>query len=171
SNNQRFAEAQKWFHYVFDPTSTDTNTPVPDRFWKFLAFRTPPETAGDLPAYNDIQKINTLLRLLTTPPEKLSEREKKEQRAVSHGYQAMLHNPFQPPPIARARPGAYQWYVVMKYLDNLIAWGDSLFLQNTIETVDEATLNYVLAANILGPRPEALPPHGAVRPMSYLQLK
>ncbi len=24
SNNQRFAEAQKWFHLVFDPTSTDT---------------------------------------------------------------------------------------------------------------------------------------------------
>ena len=23
SNNQRFAEAQKWFHLVFDPTSTD----------------------------------------------------------------------------------------------------------------------------------------------------
>src|SRR5882672_5614579 len=24
SNNQRFAEAQRWFHYIFDPTSNDT---------------------------------------------------------------------------------------------------------------------------------------------------
>ena len=27
-NNQRFAEAQKWFHLVFDPTSTDTTVPA-----------------------------------------------------------------------------------------------------------------------------------------------
>ena len=39
----------------------------------------------------------------------------------------------------------------MKYLDNLIAWGDSLFSQMTIETVNEATLCYALAANLLGP--------------------
>ena len=27
SSNQRFAEAQQWFHLVFDPTSTDTSVP------------------------------------------------------------------------------------------------------------------------------------------------
>jgi hypothetical protein len=39
SKNQRFAEAQRWFHYIFDPTCNDTTQPVPERFWKFLAFR------------------------------------------------------------------------------------------------------------------------------------
>ena len=39
SNNQRFAEAQKWFHLVFDPTSTDTTVPPPERFWKSFVFR------------------------------------------------------------------------------------------------------------------------------------
>jgi hypothetical protein len=34
SNNQYFAEAQKWFHLVFDPTTTDTTRPIPDRYWK-----------------------------------------------------------------------------------------------------------------------------------------
>src|SRR5207244_6979413 len=29
SNNQRFAEAQKWFHLVFDPTNADTSIAVP----------------------------------------------------------------------------------------------------------------------------------------------
>ena len=43
--------------------------------------------------------------------------------------------------VARTRTLAYQYYVVMKYLDNLIEWGDSLFLQDTIETINEATLN------------------------------
>ena len=50
------------------------------------------------------------------------------------GYNAILANPFDPHVVARTRPSAYQWYVVMKYLDNLIAWGDSLFLADTQET-------------------------------------
>lgn len=38
---------------------------------------------------------------------------------------------------ARATRSTYS--VVMKYLDNLIAWGDSFFRQDTVESVDEAT--------------------------------
>ena len=59
----------------------------------------------------------------------------------------------------------------MKYLDNLIAWGDSLFRQDTIETINEATQVYVLAANLLGPKPQPVPPRGEPRRMSYAQLK
>jgi hypothetical protein len=157
SNNQRFAEAQKWFHLVFDPTTTDTKTPAPDRFWRCFACR----------GTSQIQDINALLALLSTPENPPS----PAKQAVLAGYYAMLQNPFQPHAIARTRQSAYQWYVVMKYLDNLIAWGDSLFLQDTIETLNEATLCYVLAANILGPRPQSLPPHGITNPKNFLQLK
>jgi hypothetical protein len=59
----------------------------------------------------------------------------------------------------------------MKYLDNLIAWGDSLFQQDSIESINEATQRYVLAANILGPRPQQIPPTGTVQIKSYAQLK
>ena len=59
----------------------------------------------------------------------------------------------------------------MKYLDNLIAWGDSLFRQDTIESINEATQRYVLAANILGPRPQRIPSKGTVRPKTFAQLK
>jgi hypothetical protein len=41
----------------------------------------------------------------------------------------------------------------MKYIDNLIAWGDNLFQRDTIESINEATLLYILAANILGKKP------------------
>ena len=171
SNNQRFAEAQRMFHYVFDPTCTD-DTPAPQRFWKFLAFRSAqPDGDGSLPPYNDIQSIRTLLTLLSTPESDLTATQKAEVAALAQGYTAMLESPFQPHAIAQLRPGAYQWYTVMKYLDNLIAWGDSLFLQDTVESINEAMLSYVLAANILGPRPEALPPHGVVKPLNYRQLK
>jgi hypothetical protein len=73
--------------------------------------------------------------------------------------------------VARTRPSAYQWYVVMKYLDNLIAWGDSLFLADTVETLNEATLCYVLAADILGPRPQVMPTPTASSAKNFLQLK
>src|SRR4029453_527373 len=39
---------------------------------------------------------------------------------------------------------------VMKYLDNLIAWADNLFQQDTVESINEATELYGLAASILG---------------------
>ena len=59
----------------------------------------------------------------------------------------------------------------MKYLDNLIAWGDNLFQQDTVESINEATLRYVLATNLLGPRPQQVPPMGTTRPRTFAQLK
>ena len=52
---------------------------------------------------------------------------------------------------------SYQYAVVQKYVDNLIAWGDQLFRRDTIESINEATQLYVLAAKILGKRPESSP--------------
>jgi hypothetical protein len=46
----------------------------------------------------------------------------------------------------------------MKYLDNLIAWGDQLFRRDTIESINEAPQLYVLALELLGERPDTLPP-------------
>lgn len=161
SKNQRFAEAQKWFHFVFDPTSHDETDPAWLRYWKFLGFRQ--ET--------DVQNINSLLVLLSTPDAELTPTQIQAKKTVLAGYDAINRDPFQPHAVARTRPLAYQYYVVMKYLDNLIAWGDSLFLQDTVETINEATLCYVLAANLLGERPQQLPPRGIVAPKNFAQLK
>jgi hypothetical protein len=67
-------------------------------------------------------------------------------------------NPFEPHRIANYRTVAYQKTVVMNYLDNLIAWGDYLFRQDSMESINEATQLYILAAEILGPRPKRVPP-------------
>lgn len=37
STNQRFEEAQKWFHYIFDPTDTSA-LPAAQRFWRTKRF-------------------------------------------------------------------------------------------------------------------------------------
>jgi Tc toxin complex TcA C-terminal TcB-binding domain len=159
SKNQRFAEAQRWFHYIFDPTCTDTKIPTPQRFWKFLAFR----QAGD------VMQIDELLRLLSKKDP--TSKEEEQRKSILAGYETSKNKPFQPHAVARTRQIAYQYNVVMKYLDNLIAWGDSLFRQDTIESVNEATQIYVLASNLLGPRPQKIPSPGTTKPQTFAQLK
>jgi len=161
TKTQRFAEAQRWFHYIFDPTNTDTTVSPPKRFWKFLAFRQD----------NPPKQIDYLLTLLSRKPADLSADDQRLRQDILDGYQAILTKPFHPHVVARTRHLAYQYNVVMKYLDNLIAWGDSLFQQDTIESINEATQRYVLAANILGPRPQQIPPTGTVQVKTYAQLK
>ena len=161
SKNQRFAEAQRWFHFIFDPTCNDTSVPPRQRFWKFLAFR----TGGDE------TQIDELLALLSKPADECTVSELDLKSKILDGYEAIRNKPFRPHAVARSRQVAYQYSVVMKYLDNLIAWGDSLFRQDTIESINEATQRYVLAANLLGERPQRIPRSGAVRPKSFAQLK
>ena len=161
SKNQRFAEAQRWFHYIFDPACDDQFDPAERRFWKFIAFRK--QGSG--------KQIDELLTLLSKPDVECTEAEKEQKKKILDGYYLIKKKPFQPHVVARTRFLSYQYCVVMKYLDNLIAWGDSLFRQDTIESINEATQRYVLAANILGRKPQIIPHRGIVRPKSFAQLK
>jgi len=58
-------------------------------------------------------------------------------------------------------------WVVMKYIDNLMAWGDYLFRQDTIESINQASQLYILAYHILGRRPEMIPKRGKIKPQTY----
>ena len=161
SKTQRFSEAQRWFHFIFDPTSTDQTVAPPERFWKFLAFRNPERG----------KSLEEIVRLLSIPTAQLSPADQQKQEDVLNGYKAILNSPFQPHKVARTRTLAYQYSLVMKYLDNLIAWGDNSFQQDTVESINEATQRYVLAANLLGPRPQRIPSMGLVGPKTFAQLK
>ena len=67
-------------------------------------------------------------RCSSTPDDRAADPADSTAATSCRGYDAILR---QSVPAARGgartRPVAYQYYVVMKYLDNLIAWGDSLF--------------------------------------------
>ena len=153
SQNQQFKDAQQWFHYIFDPTD-NSNGPTPERFWKVNPFQT-----------TDVSLIEKILLNLSTPVDP------QLQYDTITSIAAWKDNPFQPFVVGRYRPTTFMIKTVMAYLDNLIAWGDSLFQQYTIETVNEATQLYVLAANILGPRPQAVPKKGSVGPQTYADLR
>lgn len=162
SKNQRFAEAQRWFHYIFDPTSTvPFDGTIRNRYWKFIAFQ---DTL-------DPKQIDYLLALLSKDPSELNDDDKERRQEILASYKQMFNRPFQPHAIARTRHLAYQYSVVMKYLDNLIAWGDHLYQQDTVESINEATLQYILAANILGPRPRQIPVLGKSTPKTFADIR
>ncbi len=79
---------------------------------------------------------------------------------LQNPVQIKIYNddPFDPDAIARLRIGAYEKNLVMQYIDNLLAWGDMEFTQYTWETITTATMLYVYAYDLLGPRPENLGP-------------
>jgi peptidoglycan hydrolase-like protein with peptidoglycan-binding domain len=134
--NQRFEEAMSWFHTIFDPTNVDELS-SPQRYWVTRPFF---EMSSD--EYRK-ERIENLLADLGANLDQL---------------RAWKNDPFNPHKIARYRPVAYQKNVVMKYIDNLIAWGDQLFGQDTLESINQATLLYALAQELLGPRPQLVPP-------------
>ncbi|MFI6858174.1 neuraminidase-like domain-containing protein [Streptomyces sp. NPDC050416] len=133
--NQRFAEALDWFHRIFDPTNVEA-VDTPQRFWITRPFFEQND------ASDRARRIQDILANIGANAEEV---------------RAWKNNPFVPDLIARYRPVTYQKAVVMRYIDNLIAWGDQLFRGDTIETINEATLLYVLAGELLGRRPEHVP--------------
>ena len=152
SKNQRFAEAQRWFHYIFDPTSNDTSADPPKRFWKFLAFRKDSTIR---------KRIDELLALLSKPEGELTADENELRDSVLDGYAAILNKPFQPHAVARtrhARLPVHRGHEVPRQPDRLGRL--TCFSRTRSRRINEATQLYVLAANILGPRPQQIPPRG-----------
>jgi Tc toxin complex TcA C-terminal TcB-binding domain/Neuraminidase-like domain len=151
--NQKFEAARKWFHFIFDPTrSSENGLEDAKRFWVTAPFRAEIDR-GILPMADVLQ------------PHDL---------AAQADLDAQLANweqhPFSPHAVARLRVAAYMRTTVMKYIDNLIAWGDQLFQRDTLESVNEATLLYVLASNMLGARPAKIPPRLATQVSNFASL-
>jgi hypothetical protein len=167
SKNQRFSDAQKWFHYIFDPTDTSTDFPRPGRYW-----RTKKLAATQSEQY-EFESVPMLFQYLTKQKsgEQLDPKVKEMLRAFEDSVQQWRKNPFNPFLLARTRTTAFQKDVVMRYLDNLIAWGDYLFRQDTMESINEATQLYILASDILGRRPEEIPPRAVPGVATYNSLE
>ncbi|MDX2470569.1 MAG: hypothetical protein QNL04_08330, partial [SAR324 cluster bacterium] len=155
STNQNFREAQHWFHTIFNPTDPSSNS-VPEKYW-----RTRPLVETSQADYS-VQDIDQLLLILSNEGENLQE--------LGWAVHRWREDAFNPHLIARSRTLAFQKSVVMKYIDNLIAWGDSLFRRETREFVNEAMQLYILAAKLLGPRPERTPKSQKRAEQSFNQL-
>ncbi len=146
--SQQFEQALKMCHYVFNPLAEGDGK---ERFWQFPPFKV-------VDAKNVLEKL--FIGLQPNTPDNTPNQQINKWR----------DKPFQPHVIARSRPVAYMKWVVMKYIEILIAWGDYLFRQDTIETLNQATQLYVLAAHIYGPRGHKIPKRGKTQPQTYRSL-
>ncbi|WP_205513239.1 neuraminidase-like domain-containing protein [Longitalea arenae] len=153
SNNQQFEEAMRWYHYIFNPTDASSHS-SPQRFWN-----TKPFFVRSNQDYIN-QRIDQILNMINGGDADLIKDVDDWRR-----------NPFQPHRIAQFRTVAYQKSTVMKYLENLIAWGDNLFRTDTRENITAASQLYILAAVILGPKPKTIPNFFEVPVMNYNQLE
>ncbi|MBA3542770.1 MAG: hypothetical protein H0T79_24345, partial [Deltaproteobacteria bacterium] len=151
--NQQFEEADRWFKFIFNPTDA-SSYPAPDKFWVTKPFFL---NVNDKYTRENIDAIMLGIN--------------SNQKQLIDDVTDWRRNPFQPHYIAQYRTVAYQKTTVMKYLDHLIAWGDHLYRQGTMESIAEATQLYVLASEILGPEPALIPP-SFERPVdNYQQLE
>jgi Tc toxin complex TcA C-terminal TcB-binding domain/Neuraminidase-like domain/Salmonella virulence plasmid 28.1kDa A protein len=167
SKNQRFEEARDWYHFIFNPIGVESAIPggsVMSKYWITKPFF---ETTD--PQYVQ-QRIDNILLMLAgdTSVPGFSAQAKKDLEDQVLDWRT---NPFEPHRIANYRTVAYQKTVVMKYLDNLIAWGDNLFRQDSMESISEATQMYIMAAEILGPRPMKIPPQAKPTLESFNELE
>ncbi|MCY7392547.1 MAG: hypothetical protein LH647_13995, partial [Leptolyngbyaceae cyanobacterium CAN_BIN12] len=140
SKNQRFEEARDWYHFIFNPIGVESTTPGGSLMSKYWITKPFFETTD--PQYIQ-QRIDNILRMLAGDTSLGGTPTRDELEKQVYDWRT---NPFEPHRIANYRTIAYQKTVVMKYLDNLIAWGDNLFRQDSMESINEATQLYILAA-------------------------
>ncbi|WP_432825049.1 neuraminidase-like domain-containing protein [Dactylosporangium sp. CA-092794] len=149
---QRYAEALRWLRLVFDPAAAG---PTPSHAWRFRPFRE--ESA---PAIDDLLTEYAKGTLDTARADTL--------RAQIDFWR---EHPFRPHGIARMRTRAFQWMVLFKAVEIYLAWGDLLFRRDTLESMNEATQLYLLAAQLLGPRPPVMPEQPPpIDPLTYAAL-
>mgnify|MGYP001057821509 CR=1 FL=1 len=144
SKSQQFEDAMKWYHFVFNPIAEGSDD---KRFWQFAPFK----------EINSQRILDSIFNNL---------KPNKADQTINE----WRNKPFMPHLVARNRPVAYMKWVVMKYIDNLIAWGDYLFRQDTIESINQATQLYILAVHIMGSRPMTIPKRGTTKPQTYIGL-
>ena len=156
--NQQFDDAETWWRYVFNPTTSSTK-PIPQRYWQFLPFYecSPADTIDD-------QNQNIFYPPSGSGPPAGCGQDIHAQ------IKAWRDDPFDPFVIARMRPVAFRMYVVMQYIQHHLSYGDFLFAQNTRESINEATMHYVLADELLGPQPQEIPERGTSQDYTYHDL-
>ncbi|KAK0707167.1 hypothetical protein B0T21DRAFT_455199 [Apiosordaria backusii] len=142
---QQFDRALEYARLVFD--ATGSNQEAPDATtdmdnWR-PTWRFPPFRDSATRAHGTLESV-----LRSLGPSSGAEAT-MESRIL-----AWRRSPFRPHVVARNRPLAYMKRFVMKYIEALVAAGDVLFRQNSLELVPLAVQKYVEALHVFGPSPE-----------------
>ncbi|MCA9620491.1 MAG: hypothetical protein KC731_15825, partial [Myxococcales bacterium] len=163
--DERYEEAREWLHLIFDPTEASGSETFSDarRFWKVRPLRKL-ESLADLQVQtSQLDALKALFQKILYGGE--------DDFDIDEQLEAWRDEPFRPFVVARMRPIAFQKTTVLRYIENLIRWGDKLFRRDTLESVNEATQLYVLAKSLLGDRPIFVDNLNEVTPKTYDDLE
>ena len=151
-SEEKYEAALEWLQLVFDPQGKKEgperiarwakDLPSGAQYWRFLPFFANPDAD------------KTILETLSVLTKSSDTKKKQELQCLIDQWK---FDPFEPHLIAKMRYVAYQKFVIMKYLNVLIARGDELFTQDTTESVNLAIQFYIMAADILGPKSAEAP--------------
>jgi len=149
--NQQYQDALTWLEYIFNPTD-NSGGPAPQRFWQMAPLN------ATSPDWSD-EAIQNLMTNLAAYQQQGGSNSSNSQTATSYiasanAILAWQQDPYDPDLIARTRIATYAKATVMKFLDTLLAWGDSLYAQYTAEMVSQAEQLYIMADMLLGPKPD-----------------
>ncbi|KKY18164.1 putative toxin subunit [Phaeomoniella chlamydospora] len=147
--SQQFDEALAMCRLVFDPQPSSQETGM-GRFWNFRPFK----------EIKNMSLEDYLLKEIGMMPG-------REIKMVSE----WRSKPFLPHLVARQRPLAYMKWVVAKYIEILVAYGDFYFRQNTLESIPSAIQMYILAAHLYGPRGQQVPRRKPRKAKTYKDLQ
>ncbi|RSL38444.1 hypothetical protein CEP54_016407, partial [Fusarium duplospermum] len=136
--SQQFELALSVCHFVLDPAAPGRKSYL-SRIWKLLPFK-------------DIQRMPLEDYLL----EAISPKSLNNSDAVKI-VTDWRNNAFWPQLVARSRPLAYMKWIVIKYKEILIAYGDFYFRRSTLESIPNAIRMYVLASRMYGPWGQKIP--------------
>ena len=78
--------------------------------------------------------------------------------------------PFNPHAVARGRILSYMKWTVLKFVEILAEWGDSMFREDTLESFPEALLYYTQASHIMSPKLQLFDRPAERIPQSYHSL-
>ena len=151
-SEEKYEAALEWLQLVFDPQGKKEgperiarwakDLPSGAQYWRFLPFFANPDAD------------KTILETLSVLTKSSDTKKKQELQCLIDQWK---FDPFEPHLIAKMRYVAYQKFVIMKYLNVLIARGDELFTQDTTESVNLAIQFYIMAADILGSKSAEAP--------------
>ncbi|KAF5636140.1 toxin subunit [Fusarium sp. NRRL 52700] len=149
---QQYDLALRVARFVFDPTvdvQGQTRKQAKTACWRFRPFR---DIAAD-PTENQDKFTGWL-----------------DESTLDVAVSERRRNPSNTHATARTRPRAYMKWIVMKYIETLIAAGDEYFRQGSIETLPMAIQRYIEAAHVLGPEPPKIPKLGKTAVRNYNTL-
>ncbi|WP_210214345.1 neuraminidase-like domain-containing protein [Sinorhizobium medicae] len=169
----RHEEAMAWFRHIFDPAGADGKDPVTGtslalgdkrRFWITRPFFER-EDAGYA-----AQRIDNILKLLAADPADPSVDTTLRDELIQQ-VAIWRDNPLDPHLVASTRDIAYQKAVFIRFVENLIAWGDKRFANSDVESVMAGGALYLYAKSFVGDMPELVPPRAKPRVRTYAELE